>query len=57
MLTRVDISSFLKNQADKTKEEVLMNFAAYALANGVLIEKIGKMIMDLRSYPEWKWGE
>lgn len=56
-MTREDIATFLKNQAGKTKEEVLMNFTSYALANGVLIDKIGKMIMDLRSYPEWSWGE
>lgn len=56
-MTREDISLFLKKQTGKTKEDVLMNFTSYALANGVLIDKIGKLIMDLRSYPEWTWGE
>ena len=57
MLTREDVAGFLKNQKDKTKEEVLMNFTSYALVNGTSVDKIGKLIMDLRSYPEWIWGE
>lgn len=56
-MTREDIANFLKNQAGKTKEEVLMNFTTFALANGEKVDKLGKIIMDLRSYPEWTWGE
>lgn len=57
MLTREDIANFLKNQKGKTKEDVLINFTSYALANGIVVDKIGKLIMDLRSYSEWSWGE
>lgn len=57
MLSREDITVFLKNQAGKSKEEVLANFASYAIVNGVTVDKLGKIIMDLRSYPEWVWGE
>jgi hypothetical protein len=56
-MTREDVATFLKNHSGKTKEEVLMDFTSYALANGVLVDKIGKLIMDLRSYKEWTWGE
>lgn len=57
MLNREQIRSFLINQKDKTKEDVLMNFTTYALANGESIDKLGKIISDLRSYSEWSWGE
>jgi hypothetical protein len=57
MLSRDEIKTFLTNQKDNTKEEVLMNFMSYAIVNGVSTDKIGRLVMDLRSYPEWKWGE
>jgi len=57
MLTRDDIQKFLKKQKDNSKEELLANFSYWASVKGVPVDKIGKMIMDLRSYPEWKWGE
>ena len=57
MLGRDQIKDFLINQKGKTKEEVLMNFTTFALANGITVDKLGKIIMDLRSYPEWTWGE
>lgn len=57
MLSREEIKGFLDKQKDKTKEEVLSNFTIFALAYGINIDKIGKLIMDLRSYPEWIWGE
>ena len=57
MLSREDIKNFLDNQKGKTKEEVLINFTTFALAHGTTVDKLGKLIMDLRSYPEWAWGE
>lgn len=56
-MTREDIANFLKNHSGKSKEEVLMNFTSYALVNGTPVDKLGKLIMDLRSYPQWTWGE
>jgi hypothetical protein len=56
MVTREDVVKFLKKQKNATKEEVLANFASWAVVKGVSIDKIGKLIMDMRSYPEWKWG-
>lgn len=56
MLSREDIAVFLANQAGKSKEEVLSNFASYAIVNGVPVDKLGKIIMDLRSYSGWSWG-
>lgn len=56
-MTREDITKFLKKQKDKSKEEVLANFSSWAVVKGVPIDKLGKIITDLRSYPEWKWGE
>ena len=57
MLNRDQISKFLKKQKDNSKEEVLANFASWAVTSGVPVDKVGKLIMDLRSYSEWKWGE
>lgn len=54
---RIQIAKFLKKQKGKDKEEVLANFASWAVVEGVPIDKIGKLIMDIRSYPEWTWGE
>ena len=56
-MTREEISSFLKNQAGESKEKVLANFASLAIVNGISVDKLGKIIADLRSYPEWSWGE
>ena len=56
-MTREEIKNFLKNQDGKSKEEVLANFASWAVVNGTAVDKLGKLIQDLRSYPEWKWGE
>jgi hypothetical protein len=56
-MTRESVSQFLIGQKDKTKEEVLANFASYAITIGEKVEKLGKLISDLRSYPEWTWGE
>jgi len=54
---RTEISKFLKKQKDNSKEEVLANFASWVITQGVPVDKVGKLIMDIRSYPEWKWGE
>ena len=56
-MTREQIAKFLKKQKNSTKEEVLGNFASWAIVQGVNVDKVGKLIMDLRSYSEWKWGE
>ena len=56
-MTREDIKDFLIKQKDKSKEEVLANFSSWIIVNGFVVNKLGKMISDLRSYPEWKWGE
>lgn len=55
--TRLDIARFLRKHKNSSKEEVLGNFASWAVVGGVSVDKVGKMITDLRSYPEWKWGE
>ena len=57
MISRDEIKNFLIGQKGKTKEEVLMNFTSYALAQGVAVDKLGKIIMDLRSYPDWTWSD
>ena len=57
MITREEVSSFLNKQKGKSKEEVLANFASFAIVNGETVDKLGKIISDLRSYPEWSWGE
>ncbi len=56
-MTRDMISKFLKKQKNNSKEEVLANFASYAIVQGLSVDKLGKQIQDIRSYPEWKWGE
>ncbi len=56
-LTREDVKNFLILQKGKSKEEVLSNFASYAIVQKVNVDKLGKMIGDLRSYNEWEWGE
>jgi hypothetical protein len=56
-MTREDIKNFLIKNKNASKEEVLSNFASYAIVNGVTVDKLGKLIADLRSYPEWTWGE
>lgn len=56
-MNREDVRKFLLNQQDSSKEEVLANFVSLAVINGLPIEKIGKAISDLKSYPEWKWGD
>lgn len=55
-MTREDVKSFLIKQKDSSKEDVLMNFTSLALVEGVSVDNLGKMIKDLRSYPEWTWG-
>ncbi len=55
--SREEIAKFLIKQKNKDKEEVLANFVSWAVVKEVPIDKIGKLIMDLRSYQEWKWGE
>lgn len=57
MITREDIRNFLIGQKGKTKEEVVSNFASWVIVQGIDIGKLAKMIADLRSYPEWTWGE
>ena len=57
MINREDIRGFLIKQKDSLKDEVLMNFVQWALANGVIVDHIGKLVADLRSYKEWTWGE
>lgn len=57
MLTREDISKFLIKNKNASKEEVLANFSSYAIVRGLSIDKLGKLITDLRSYKEWTWGE
>ncbi len=57
MLSREAISKFLKKQKGNSKEEVLGNFASWAIVQGTPVDKVGKLITDLRSYPEWEWGE
>ena len=57
MLTRDDVKGFLTANSDKKKQEVLPLFISFALADGVSIDKLGKLIADLRSYNEWTWGE
>ena len=56
-MTRTEISDFLRNQAGKSKEEVLANFVSWVSVQGVNTEKIAKLIADIKSYPEWSWGE
>lgn len=56
-MTRDDVAKFLKKQKNNSKEEVLGNFASWAIVQGTPVDKIGKLIMDIRSYSEWKWGE
>ena len=57
MLSREEIKNFLKKQKNNTKEEVLSNFASWVVVNGASVDNLGKLIGDLRSYQEWKWGE
>ena len=57
MLSREDVTKFLIKNKDASKEEVLANFASYAIVQGMNVDKLGKLITDLRSYPEWTWGE
>lgn len=57
MITRDEIAKFLKKQKNNSKEEVLANFASWAVVKGENVFKIGKLITDLRSYQEWTWGE
>ena len=57
MLSRDEIKQFLINSKNKSKEEVVSNFASYAITMGEKVDKLGKLISDLRSYPEWTWGE
>ncbi len=56
-MDREQISNFLLGEQAKEKDSVLADFAFFAVKNNVPVDKIGKLIMDLRSYPEWKWGE
>jgi len=55
-MTRGEISKFLSDRAADTKESVVSAFSVMCVTQGVPIEKVGKLIADLRSYPEWKWG-
>lgn len=57
MVTRDDIKSFLVGQDKKSKEEVLSNLVSWLVVQNVNTDKIGKLISDIRSYPEWTWGE
>ncbi len=56
-MDRIEISKFLQGEQSKEKDNVLADFAFFAVKNKVPVDKIGKLIQDLRSYPEWKWGE
>ena len=57
MVSRTDIKEFLIGQKDKSKEEVVSNFASWAIVQGVNIDKLAKLIADIKSYPEWTWGD
>jgi hypothetical protein len=54
---RIAVARFLKKQKSASKEEVLANFASWAIVQGTPVDKVGKLISDIRSYPEWTWGE
>jgi len=56
-MTREDMKNFLISQKGKTKNEVLSNFADFVVAYGISMDKYGKLISDIKSYPEWTWGE
>lgn len=56
-MTRGEISDFLVKQKGKSKEEVLANFASYCVIKNIPLERLGKMIQDLKSYSEWIWGD
>lgn len=57
MITREQIADFLKKQKGRDKEEVVANLASWAIVQKVNVDKVGKLIQDIRSYPEWTWGE
>ena len=56
-MMREDIKHFLANNKDKTKLEVVSLFTTFVLVDGISVDKLAKLIGDLRSYPEWIWGE
>ena len=57
MVTRDDIKQFLIAQASNSKEEVLSNFSSWVITQGESVDKLAKLIKDIRSYKEWIWGE
>ena len=56
-ISRSEISEFLKSESGKQKPSVLADFIFFCTSKKVDTETIGKLIKDLRSYPEWTWGE
>jgi len=57
MITRDDIKKFLIGRKNYAKDKIVSDFTVYVLAEGESIDKLAKLIADLKSYPEWKWGE
>jgi hypothetical protein len=56
-MTREQVAGFLISHKDLTKEEVVAQFTTFALLSDISIDKLGSLIKDIRSYPEWIWGE
>ena len=58
-MNRETIRDFLIEQKDKSKskKQVLSSFTNLCITNGIRLDKLAKLIADLRSYPEWTWGE
>jgi hypothetical protein len=56
-MTRDEIRQFLISQNGKSKSDVISNFTTLALTSGEKVDKLGKLISDIRSFPEWTWGE
>lgn len=56
-MTRGEVVDFLIKEKGKTKEEVIADFASYCIVKGFPLEKLSKLIKDLKSYSEWTWGD
>ena len=56
MVDRSEIKDFLTDQSGNTKESALANLTFWLISQDVPTDKIGKVIMDVRSYKEWTWG-
>ncbi len=59
MLSRGEIKNLLKDKKKKkkNKKQALTELVGEFVDSGEKIDKIGKLIGDIRSYPEWEWGE